>query len=407
MNSDYRAGRFFTKACRMLKDDPCAMIGELKGARSQTDALFELIHPDAFYARPIPERHRIIFYLGHLEAFDWNLIARGPLDLPAFHPSFDRLFAFGIDPDSSEQPQDAASDWPAVDEIRSYNRRVREALDERVGEIPERLLHVAIEHRLMHAETFAFMLHNLPAHWKRGTPVAAAAAPDPPKAEMLEVPAGPVTLGLDAGEGFGWDNEFAQHAVDVPGFALGKHKVTNAEYLEFVRQGGPVPHFWQRERGAWQHRGMFGTFPLPPAWPVYVTHEQATAYAAWRGKRLPSEAEFHRAAYPAKPRPEADNFNFCSWEPGPVQAGTANARGFVQMIGNGWEWTSTLFHPFPGFQSEPFYPNYSEPFFDGNHYVLKGASPRTAARLTRPSFRNWFRPAYPYVYAAFRLAESR
>jgi formylglycine-generating enzyme required for sulfatase activity len=76
------------------------------------------------------------------------------------------------------------------------------------------------------------------------------------------------------------------------------------------------------------------------------------------------------------------------------------------MIGNGWEWTSTVFAPFPGFRTFSFYPNYSEPFFDGQHFVLKGASPRTAAKLTRSSFRNWFRPDYPYVYAAFRLAES-
>ena len=76
-----------------------------------------------------------------------------------------------------------------------------------------------------------------------------------------------------------------------------------------------------------------------------------------------------------------------------------------QLVGNGWEWTSTVFAPFPGFTPFPFYRNYSEPFFDGQHYVLKGASPRTAARLARPSFRNWFRPSYPYVYATFRLVE--
>ena len=76
------------------------------------------------------------------------------------------------------------------------------------------------------------------------------------------------------------------------------------------------------------------------------------------------------------------------------------------MAGNGWEWTDTPFAPFPGFQAFPFYANYSEPFFDGDHFVLKGASPRTAACMVRPSFRNWFRPSYPYLYATFRLVES-
>ena len=76
------------------------------------------------------------------------------------------------------------------------------------------------------------------------------------------------------------------------------------------------------------------------------------------------------------------------------------------MTGNGWEWTSTVFSPFPGFEPQPYYANYSAPFFDGAHYVLKGGSPRTAARLLRPSFRNWFRPSYPYIYATFRLVRS-
>ena len=76
------------------------------------------------------------------------------------------------------------------------------------------------------------------------------------------------------------------------------------------------------------------------------------------------------------------------------------------MVGNGWEWTSTVFAPFPGFEPFPFYANYSAPFFDGQHYVLKGASPRTAACFLRPSFRNWFRPAYPYIYATFRMVEA-
>ena len=78
----------------------------------------------------------------------------------------------------------------------------------------------------------------------------------------------------------------------------------------------------------------------------------------------------------------------------------------MQTTGNGWEWTSSAFAPFPGFAPFPFYANYSEPFFDGCHFVLKGASPRTAECFLRPSFRNWFRPSYPYVYATFRLVTS-
>src|SRR5262249_53131946 len=144
--------------------------------------------------------------------------------------------------------------------------------------------------------------------------------------------------------------------------------------------------------------------PLPLDCPVYVTHDQAESYAHWKGKRLPGETEFHRAACSA---PASSNVDFRYWDPIPVTAddGPVNSRP-MQMVGNGWEWTSTTFAPFPGFEPFPFYTNYSEPFFDGQHYVLKGASPRTAACFLRPSFRNWFRPSYPYIYATFRLAEN-
>jgi formylglycine-generating enzyme required for sulfatase activity len=80
-----------------------------------------------------------------------------------------------------------------------------------------------------------------------------------------------------------------------------------------------------------------------------------------------------------------------------------SAFGVAELVGNGWEWTSTVFAPFPGFRPHPHYPGYSAPFFDGRHYVLKGASPATAACFLRRSFRNWFQPHYPHLYAAFRL----
>src|SRR4051812_37051749 len=131
----------------------------LAGARRRTDELFDLLVPGAIYDRPIPERHRIIFYLGHLEAFDWNQVCRGSLGMPSFHPEFDKLFEFGIDPPVGRLPGDQPSDWPSVDEIRAYNRRVREAVDRALeqGHVPEQIWHVAIEHRLMHAETLAYM----------------------------------------------------------------------------------------------------------------------------------------------------------------------------------------------------------------------------------------------------------
>jgi len=392
---------------------PAPRLGEeLRQSRRVTDELFALIPPDSLYERPITERHRLIFYLGHLEAFDWNLIGQWSLAAPAFHPGFDRLFAFGIDPDATGLPQDGASDWPAVAEIVSYNARVRETLDRLLGQVPEQLLHVAIEHRLMHAETFAYLLHNLEYEKKvrgtqgiqgiQGTQGIRRSHGSP----NVLVPAGAASLGRPAGDGFGWDNEFLEHSVNVPAFVIGKYKVSNGEYLDFVREGGAAPHFWVERDGQWMYRGMFGEAPLPLDAPVYVTYEQAAAYAQWAGGALPSEAQWHRAAEGALP---AGNLDFRNWDPVPVDATPEgdSAWGVSQLIGNGWEWTSTVFHPFAGFEPFPFYRGYSADFFDGKHFVLKGASPRTALRLARHSFRNWFRTGYPYLYAGFRVVKNK
>jgi formylglycine-generating enzyme required for sulfatase activity len=375
----------------------------LHSARARTDELFALVRPDAIYDRPIAERHRIIFYLGHVEAFDWNLLRSHRPDVRPFHPGFDRLFAFGIDPPPGQLPADQPRDWPGVPEVEAYNRRVRAEFDTHFHDLPEQLCHVAIEHRLMHAETLAYILHNLSYEKKTPPPDSAPAAGSPATVHpgMVDFFAGKVQLGIPAGQGFGWDNEFEAHCVDVPAFSTAKYKVTNGEYLEFVRDGAAPPFFWLDRAGEWRYRGMFADVALPLAAPVYVTHDEATAYAKWRGMRLPSEAEYQRAASSGS---VSANVDFRHWDPIPVNADESPGdAGLQQIIGNGWEWTSTIFGPFPGFQPMPFYTNYSEPFFDGAHYVLKGGSPRTAACMLRPSFRNWFRPAYPYIYATFRL----
>jgi hypothetical protein len=120
-----------------------------------------MISPAAMYARPIPERHRLIFYLGHLEAFDWNQLCRWTLGKPAFHPSFDQLFEAGIDPVVGTVSTDRPSDWPTIEEVEGYNARVRREIDQSLEQVPEEMVHVAIEHRLMHVETTAYLLHHL------------------------------------------------------------------------------------------------------------------------------------------------------------------------------------------------------------------------------------------------------
>jgi len=305
------------------------------------------------------------------------------------------------------------------------------------------LLNVAIEHRLMHAETLAYMLHQLPLDRKVRKQRKPELIVPPVAPTMIEIPAGRATLGLARGDegAFGWDNEYEAQTVDVPAFTIDKYKVTNGQYLDFVAAGGyenPAcwteedwnwrtshdilhPVFWSRNRDRWYYRTMFDEIPLPLDWPVYVSQAEASAYARWAGKSLPTEAQWHRAAYgtengaenpfpwgSAAPNPSKGNFDFHSWDPTPVNAfgKGESAFGVADLLGNGWEWTSTRFEPFPGFQRFSFYPGYSADFFDGKHYVMKGASARTAACMLRRSFRNWFQPHYQYVYAGFRCVSN-
>ncbi len=427
------------------------LTARLADARARTDDLFSVLRPGGLFERPIPERHRLIFYLGHLEAFDWNLLGRQGHGLEPFREEFDRLFAFGIDPTDGGLPNEPASAWPSEAEVRAYNREVRDRVDGCLAAVAEprseqdrhTLVSMAIEHRLMHAETLAYLLHRLPYALKepRQDPPypRAVAGPD---ARVLSIPEGTATLGQPrAADAFGWDNEFDPLVARVPAFRIEEHKVTNARYLEFVKDGGYAaralwtdedwawkeragirhPAFWVERDGAFAYRGMFAETPLLPAGPVYVSQAEAAAFAQWAGAWLPTEAQFHRAAYgtpegaereyPWGSEPPSErhgNFDFRRWDPTPVGSHPdgASAFGVSEMMGNGWEWTRTAFEPFPGFRPHPFYAGYSKDFFDGKHLVMKGASPRTAACFLRRSFRNWFQPHYPYVYAALRLVQK-
>jgi formylglycine-generating enzyme required for sulfatase activity len=232
----------------------------------------------------------------------------------------------------------------------------------------------------------------------------------------------------------------------VPAFTVDSVPVGNGDFLEFLDSGGyrrpelwrPVdwawrvregrehPAFWEQSGKGFACRTVFDLLPLDrvAGWPAYVSLAEARAFARWRGGRLPSEVEFHRAAYGqpdggdrafpwSDDRGAADgggaagrgNFGFRHWAPAPrgSHPDGASAWGIHELVGNGWEWTDTTFDGFPGFSAcTPGYPGYSADFFDGKHFVLKGASWATDATLVRPSFRNWYQAHYPYVFAKFR-----
>jgi iron(II)-dependent oxidoreductase len=421
--------------------DRAALCDRYLRNRRRTRSIFDSVRPEAYGDRPIALRHPVCFYEGHLPAFSVNTLVKRGLGLPGVDSEYEALFERGIDPESESAVPGVGFRWPAREAILAYasaaDRLVTGALagadiDREENPVLSRGLAVwtILEHESMHQETLDYMWRQIPYERK----VRPADAPQPqaagnaPRPEIVRIPAGRATLGAGLGElPFGWDNEFLRHDAEVPAFSIDQHSVTNGEFLEFVEGGGygregldsRHPVFWERQGGAWTWRGQWERLPLPLAWPVWASHAEASAYARWKGRRLPTEAEYHRAAFgtpggserrfpwgDAPPDATRGNFDFQGTEPAPAGSHPAGASawGVHDLVGNGWEWTSTVFAPFPGFAPMASYPRYSADFFDGMHFVMKGASPQTAKELIRPSFRNWFRGNYPHMYAKFRLA---
>ena len=408
-----------------------------------------MLGDETYYSQPIALRHPIVFYEGHLPGFSFNTLVKKALGGKSIDPRLETLFARGIDPHESRSNDRTAAGWPSRAEVRAFaaeaDRRVLEALERADLDRPgDPLLDrceaafTILEHESMHQETLLYMWHRVPLDQK--TRPAGYRLRDQgkvPEVESIVVPGGRVTLGRDRTDGpFGWDNEFPAHRVDVASFEIDRHDVTNDRFLSFVDAGGyedprwwsaedfawiksearTSPIFWERSADRWYWRGMFDRIALPLSWPVYVSLAEATAFARWADRRLPTEAEFQRAAYGSAgderrypwgtddPSSAHGVFDFSSWDPEPAGSHPKGASywGVDDLVGNGWEWTSTPFAPFAGFRPMASYPEYSNDFFDGQHFVIKGASPVTARELIRPTFRNWFRGRYPYVYATFR-----
>lgn len=397
--------------------------------RERSAAIFSLVDPKAYYSRPIPLRHPLAFYVGHIPAFSYLTLNERSFGEKPVDARLEKLFERGIDPsDLSAAARHVRDDWPSRDEVDAFSR----LCDERVlhtllnSELTDpsnarlvraQAVYTLLEHEQMHHETLMYIIHALDYDLK-GRIAQIQRDAEPVRNGLQQIIAGHATLGADPDEQpFGWDNEFRKTIRDVPAFSIQTYPVTNGDYLPFLNAGGSPPPFWVQRDGEWRLRATFEELPMPKSWPVYVTHQQAVAYANWAGMRLPTEPEFHRAAYGTPSGEERlfpwgnetpdyrfGNFDFARYDPEPVNAHPAGASawGVEDLIGNGWEWTATQFGPLDGFAPMASYPQYSTDFFDGKHYVLKGASPVTAAELVRRSLRNWFYEDYPYMYAKFR-----
>jgi ergothioneine biosynthesis protein EgtB len=435
--------------------DRAAVLARYALNRRRTRGLFDLLDESIYYQRPISLRNPVVFYEGHIPAFAVNTLIKKALGWRGIDEHLETIFARGIDPDSEAASVARGNPaWPSRREVHQYveaaDRLIERAISSADLERPGdpmldqgRALWTILEHEEMHQETLGYIWHQVPYSCKRRPSGYRADAVPRTQADVSQhalIPAGMATLGTDPRENaFAWDNELPEQRVEVNAFGIDVCNVTNGQFMKFVEAHGydapqwwrpedwawiqdagvSHPFFWEREGDCWFWRGMFERVALPEAWPVYVTWAEANAFARWRRLRLPTEAEYHRAAFGTQEHrercypwgdsmsdPVPGNFDFMRWDPEPVGAHPegASAFGVHDLIGNGWEWTSTVFAPFDGFEPLPTYPEYSAEFFDGDHYVMKGASPLTARTLVRRGFRNWFRPRYPYVYAAFRCA---
>ncbi|WP_250029599.1 ergothioneine biosynthesis protein EgtB [Paractinoplanes maris] len=296
-----------------------------------------------------------------------------------------------------------------------------------------------VQHEQQHDET---MLATL--QLRAGPPVLPAAPPPvPPVAVTGEVfvPGGPFTMGTDT-EAWALDNERPAHRVEVPAFHIDRAAVTNASYAAFIDAGGyddprwwsaagwdhrqaaglVAPAHWQRDGDGWAATTFGRTAPVVPDEPVvHVCFHEASAYASWAGKRLPTEAEWEKAARfdPATGRsrrfpwgdepPSPRHANVDQRHLRPAAAGAfpdgASPLGVHQLMGDVWEWTSTDFHGYPGFTAFP-YREYSEVFFGPGYKVLRGGSFGTDGTAVRGTFRNWDYPIRRQIFSGFRCARD-
>ncbi|MCX5402169.1 ergothioneine biosynthesis protein EgtB [Streptomyces sp. NBC_00102] len=420
----------------------------LLAARVRTAVLTDSVEDGELTAQHSPLMSPLVWDLAHIgnQEEQWILRAVGGRD--AIRPEIDGLY------DAFEHPRSARPSLPllAPAEARNYASDVRGRVLEILAGAP---LHgggrpleragfafgMIAQHEQQHDETM------LITHQLRSGP-AALTAPEPPPAEHsvrlpseVLVPGGPFTMGTST-EPWALDNERPAHRREVDAFFLDTTPVTCGAYQRFIEDGGyaqerwwepagwamvrehglTAPLFWRREGGQWLRRRFGTTEPVPADEPVlHVSWYEADAYARWAGRRLPTEAEWEKAArhdaasgrslrYPwGDADPTAERANLGQRHLRPAAAGAYPAGesrdGVRQLIGDVWEWTASDFLPYPGFVAFP-YREYSEVFFGPAHKVLRGGSFAVDPVACRGTFRNWDLPVRRQIFSGFRTARD-
>ncbi|GAB3229928.1 ergothioneine biosynthesis protein EgtB [Glycomyces halotolerans] len=418
------------------------VLAALDAARRRTIALTDCLDDEQLRAQHSPLMSPLVWDLAHVGNVEEIHLLRDLGDRPAIRPDLDDVY------DAFEHPRSERPQLPLLSptEARSYLGEVRaqtieviDSLD--LADAPDRrqLLLFVVQHEHQHAETM------LATHQLRDGP-AVLTAPRPESADA-EVPGGEVRV--EAGEfqmgtstdDWALDNERPAHWVETSPYWIDTAPVTNEAYQRFVDDGGydeprwwtaegwehrletgmSAPLFWRREGELWTRRRFGRTEPVPPQEPVmHVGWYEADAYARWAGRRLPTEAEWEKAA---RWDPEGGLTRRNPWgeaEPGaehanlgrhlePAPAGSFPAGrapcGALQMLGDVWEWTASDFAAYPGFRPFP-YEEYSTVFFGDRYKVLRGGSFATHPDACRATFRNWDFPIRRQIFAGFRTARD-
>ncbi|NBT12314.1 MAG: 5-histidylcysteine sulfoxide synthase [Planctomycetia bacterium] len=417
------------------------------------DRLFALIRDDAsYFERHEPLRHPLIFYFGHPAVFYVNKLVAGRMISSRIDPRLESMLAVGVDEMSWDDLNAAHYDWPSVRTVREYRNRMRRLVDDFIGtmplELPIRqdspawLILMGIEHERIHLETSSVIMRQMPLdELRHGDELTDEerrlwqTCPDrgtPPANEWLPFPGATVRLGKPATDDtYGWDNEYGVDEVHLPAFRAARRLVSNAEFLEFVADGGyrddslwtdegrgwlhytraEHPKFWVRRGDRTLQRNLLDEVPLPLDWPVEVNCLEAQAYCTWLARRtgehvsLPTEAHWQalRATVPGDQptwTTAPGNVNLERFASScPV---TAFPQGdFCDIVGNVWQWTRTPIMPFKGFEVHPLYDDFSVPTFDGRHNLIKGGSWISTGNEALASARYAFRRHF-FQHAGFR-----
>ena len=344
------------------------IIEELRAARERTRRIADDLRGERELGPKLAIVNPPLWEIGHVGWFQefWCLRAAGAT--ASILPNADTLY------NSAKVAHDTR--WnlplPSFGDTVAYRDQVFVRVLEKVkrGEADAYFVQLAARHEDMHAEAFYYTRQTLGYPPPAGHP----AMPAVEAKGDAQIPGGAFRLGSPKDTPFAFDNEKWAHPVVLAPFRISRGLVTHAQYLEFVEAGGAPPRYWKKE-GKWLVRRFDRWVPLPLEEPViHVSWTEAQAYCRYAGRRLPTEAEWERAA-------------------------TAEA-GLEGLSGSVWQWTASTFLPYPGFLRDP-YAEYSEPWF-GTHKVLRGGSFATPATIARPRFRNFYTPDRADVFAGFR-----